>query len=132
MKFLSLVAVASFLSLFSSGQLLAQDSELFSGCCPNVAGGGRALVMPGYNFAGLGNRGMSRLPTNELDAIAYRHDFCERVNYVNSGKSASIACDQAFIDEANDLIRSTSPSRMRFQARNFRAFMSVRQSFLKQ
>jgi len=132
MKNLAFGLTLMFLILVSVKVSSAQDSELFSGYRPNVAGGGRALVMPGYNFAGRGNRGMSLTPTNALDAIAYQHDYCERINYVRTGgKSASIACDQVFIDQTTNLINSTRPSKMRFHARSFRAFMKIRQSFLK-
>jgi len=122
---------ASLFLLSLSSYVVGQDSELFAGFRPNVAGGGIAIVMPGYNFAGLGNRGMSRTPTNALDAIAYQHDYCERVNYATTGKSASVTCDQVFIDQTQHLIQTSRPGKMRFHARSFKAFMTVRQSFLK-
>lgn|GEM_PF-4996344 len=58
------------------------------------------IVVPGYNYCGLGNRGMDQVPVNELDSVCREHDICERANKSRTGKYTSCACDRTFITSA--------------------------------
>ena len=62
----------------------------------------KGLTLPGYNYCGPGNPLDNGAPTNELDAICQRHDYCYSKENTNKND-----CDKTMLNEMKNSKSST-------------------------
>lgn len=64
---------------------------------------GRAGIVPGYYWCGIGYRGRNSCAVDALDALCRAHDFCEMANVAKKRAAHSCSCDRQFIQSAGSL-----------------------------